>query len=646
MAKKATITPVPDISNNATAVNTQLNAINDKLDNTLSLDGSTPNAMGADFDLNSNDILNGGTINASVLKLAGTTVVPSSVVTPPTDLFVNVKDFGAVGDGVTDDSAAIQAAIDDVSGDGGGSIYMPSGTFIHASTINIPSGIKLLGDSRGDKILSGPTKGTILKYTGTSTGISINGSMSGLEDVALVGTASCVGYGLKLNGDGNGVESWTLKDVSFYKYTAGTALYIVGINSGYVAYGYAESLRFRECLVGIHFLDSGGGSGFVNTNQFYGGGIAGGSSVDYCIRVQGGNDNRFTGMSVEPGFSNIGHIVVESGTIIFDGRIEGASQDEGTPLVEFKTGTRGSLIAGLGGDGLILDPDRKNTVTISSAKSPKPKFSTTNLFANSNFAAVTSSSLPSWTVTGSGVTFATQDCDFLENCTTLVVTVPAGISATISQTLDTSIYSGAFFSLGSYVKSAASVGSIGWSMSDGVSTSSSQGYLLNGTTQFVGHRKDCATSPSQLKPQLNLNNSAGGSAMVVEVTVPMVVVGDQLTMPSSPTLNSGYARMEGLFSKSFGSETTAISQIVLPKDGNHFVINGATTITRINQGAADRFPDGAEITLIAGSGGTLNVSDGAYILLSGTFSAANQWDNLTLIHIGGGVWLEKSRTLI
>lgn len=78
MAKKATITPVTDTVNNAAAINTQLNAINDQLDNTLSLDGSVPNAMGADLDLNNNDLLNVGTINgasASGLSAGLTTVV-------------------------------------------------------------------------------------------------------------------------------------------------------------------------------------------------------------------------------------------------------------------------------------------------------------------------------------------------------------------------------------------------------------------------------------------------------------------------------------------------------------------------------------------------------------------------------------------
>jgi hypothetical protein len=49
---------------------------------------------------------------------------------------VSVKDFGAVGDGVTDDTAAIQAAIDE---NNGCTIYFPNGTYAVGSTINIDS---------------------------------------------------------------------------------------------------------------------------------------------------------------------------------------------------------------------------------------------------------------------------------------------------------------------------------------------------------------------------------------------------------------------------------------------------------------------------------------------------------------------------
>ena len=47
---------------------------------------------------------------------------------------VNVKDFGAVGDGVADDSGAIQTAINSLASDGG-TVYFPPGDYVIANTI-------------------------------------------------------------------------------------------------------------------------------------------------------------------------------------------------------------------------------------------------------------------------------------------------------------------------------------------------------------------------------------------------------------------------------------------------------------------------------------------------------------------------------
>jgi polygalacturonase len=42
---------------------------------------------------------------------------------------VNVKDFGATGDGITDDSLALKMASDYLDRVGGGTIYCPKGTY-------------------------------------------------------------------------------------------------------------------------------------------------------------------------------------------------------------------------------------------------------------------------------------------------------------------------------------------------------------------------------------------------------------------------------------------------------------------------------------------------------------------------------------
>ncbi len=57
------------------------------------------------------------------------------------DVF-NVKDFGAKGDGVTLDSPAINAAIEEAVANGGGQVYLPAGTYLSGS-IRLKSNIDL-----------------------------------------------------------------------------------------------------------------------------------------------------------------------------------------------------------------------------------------------------------------------------------------------------------------------------------------------------------------------------------------------------------------------------------------------------------------------------------------------------------------------
>ena len=62
------------------------------------------------------------------------------------DAPANVQDFGAVGNGTTDDSAAIQAAINSF-GSNAGTVYFPQGSYLVATAINLDDkrGIRLVG---------------------------------------------------------------------------------------------------------------------------------------------------------------------------------------------------------------------------------------------------------------------------------------------------------------------------------------------------------------------------------------------------------------------------------------------------------------------------------------------------------------------
>lgn len=101
-----------------------------------------------------------GTTNANAVTYtpAGTGAVDTTVQTKLRES-VSVKDFGAVGDGVTDDTAAIQAAIDSFSS--GGTVKIPSGTY-KVTTINVPGDISLHGEGIDQ---------TIFKCVGTGAGI-------------------------------------------------------------------------------------------------------------------------------------------------------------------------------------------------------------------------------------------------------------------------------------------------------------------------------------------------------------------------------------------------------------------------------------------------------------------------------------------
>jgi hypothetical protein len=59
---------------------------------------------------------------------------------------VSVKDFGAVGDGVADDTVAIQAAIDYIGQNGGGAVYIPNGAFGIRNIFIKYSNVTLYGD--------------------------------------------------------------------------------------------------------------------------------------------------------------------------------------------------------------------------------------------------------------------------------------------------------------------------------------------------------------------------------------------------------------------------------------------------------------------------------------------------------------------
>ena len=85
---------------------------------------------------------------------------------------VNVKDFGAAGDGVTDDTAAIQAALDS-----GNTVYIPAGTYKITSSLTTTTALVMYGD--GDRTVIDATDAG---FTGNYA-IEATGSLTQIEEL-------------------------------------------------------------------------------------------------------------------------------------------------------------------------------------------------------------------------------------------------------------------------------------------------------------------------------------------------------------------------------------------------------------------------------------------------------------------------------
>ncbi len=79
----------------------------------------------------------------ALVVVVGCVPVQATAASVP-DVFV-VTDFGAKGDGKTDDTAAFQKALDAAGQAGGGVVYAPRGTYLFAGHLNVPIGVTLKG---------------------------------------------------------------------------------------------------------------------------------------------------------------------------------------------------------------------------------------------------------------------------------------------------------------------------------------------------------------------------------------------------------------------------------------------------------------------------------------------------------------------
>ena len=104
----------------------------------------------------------------------------------------DVRFYGAKWDGVTDDAAAIQTAINDASAAGGGTVLLPPGTGAFGAELQVPEYVRLVG--------SGLWITQLKALSSTMSGISVTGKYAQASDFFMYAPVGSTGTGLGVSG--------------------------------------------------------------------------------------------------------------------------------------------------------------------------------------------------------------------------------------------------------------------------------------------------------------------------------------------------------------------------------------------------------------------------------------------------------------
>ena len=166
---------------------------------------------------------------------------------------ISVKDFGATGDGSTDDTSTVQAAITYAVIVNANTVYFPSGNYkIGTAGIQVPTGIRLLGVGGTN---GGGGSALIAASSAVTRIVSLNGVDCGMENFYVLGEATKAVIGV---------------DIGAFAGTLGTPgrIYVKNVTARLCSYGFHcvngaflvhyESCVGWNCKKGWYFDASGG----------------------------------------------------------------------------------------------------------------------------------------------------------------------------------------------------------------------------------------------------------------------------------------------------------------------------------------------------------------------------------------------------
>jgi len=218
------------------------------------------------------------------------------------DDVVSVRSFGAVGDGVADDTAAIQAAIDSMAGAAPyGSVFFPAGTYKTTSAIQMKKHVNLRGLGGYVSVLNpNGCDGIVYDYT-TGYGNSI------IRDIGLQGTGTTANVAIRqatTTDEANTLYGLTFDGILILNFNTGIELHTVqdvlinncwmqDINSGVELIGRCYVVNVKNTKI-IKASGSGTGTQYGVIADWYNYTAGSGNVRPETVRIESSTVHGFT----------------------------------------------------------------------------------------------------------------------------------------------------------------------------------------------------------------------------------------------------------------------------------------------------------------------------------------------------------------
>ena len=172
---------------------------------------------------------------------------------------VDVRSYGATANGTTDDSGAFQDAIDAVGAAGGGTVFIPRGTYLLSNG--------LVFDTTRVALIGAGFQGTvILNYDGNDANAITITTQTGvrLENFRLIKTGGTGTNGIVFNYTATAITNyrWMLTGLNIMNFASGNGLVLNGVEQARI-----EEVEISGCDIGFYSTTnpSGGGGALNNT---------------------------------------------------------------------------------------------------------------------------------------------------------------------------------------------------------------------------------------------------------------------------------------------------------------------------------------------------------------------------------------------